>query len=642
MDDFLEQDLNLGSYFEAPTPSPEPVSLDLDKQQSLGKKLQSACISALQSRSSLEQHWLEWERAYEAQPLAKKHTPWQNASNINIPIASIITDAIAARLANTVMGIKPVITVNANIPEYADLDKQIEDFVEQMSLSSLYLNMPLLFPDLMIGVCKRGTGVLKIIRELDHPKFIIIFIEDFIVPPECNNVQTSDWIAHRFRLNWSELKLRERDFGYQNLDKIKQQSTEAPHSDLTQESQKIVGIDNSVLSPTYVLYEVWCKLDLDKDEIDEDYVVTLESETGTILRIIKNPYEHKRRPFVIFNMVPRERSIYGIGIPEMTYGLRAELNTIHNQRRDNATIANTICLKGRAGTSVKPGVKIYPGKIFILNNPAEDLVPLVLGVVRPIALEEELITQSYIERRTGVSDYTLGRESSVAKTRATATGTLALIQEGNKRFDFMMRCVRASLVEAYSQVIELLAQYQAPSIYSNNQTFAVSVPKDFSRDKLTIQVTASSALVNREVEKQNLLVVIERMVFYYDKIMNLAMMSVNPQIPPELKNLSTKIQLSMTKLMERLLYLMEIKDGQDLLPNILESMQEQRAPQVLGGMYEGAGEPKLGLGGTPPDIGTMGGVGQPPGLASLAAGGGAPMPGMPNMYSFLQQMGRFS
>ena len=101
--------------------------------------------------------------------------------------------------------------------------------------------------------------------------------------------------------------------------------------------------------------------------------------------------------------------------------------------------------------------EIYPGAKMFLND-LNDAAPFDMGDVHQSTIVEENLAMSYLERLTGISDYNLGRPGASGKGK-TATGTLAVLQEGNLRFDIIIKRVQEALKEMAYQTIQLCQQY---------------------------------------------------------------------------------------------------------------------------------------------------------------------------------------
>ena len=150
-----------------------------------------------------------------------------------------------------------------------------------------------------------------------------------------------------------------------------------------------------------------------------------------------------RRPWVIEQFIRRTGRPYGIGMPESMRGLAKELDAIHNQRIDAGTIGIIPFGFYRAASSFNPDiVHLGPGVMVPVDDIKDVMFPnLQTNLVS--SYQEERIVIEYIEKLTATSAYQMGRESDVVKSRATATGTMALISQGEQAYTLIgLRCQR--------------------------------------------------------------------------------------------------------------------------------------------------------------------------------------------------------
>ena len=268
--------------------------------------------------------------------------------------------------------------------------------------------------------------------------------------------------------------------------------------------------------------------------------------------------------------------------------MQAEISTIHRQQLDNGTIANTKFFLGKRNV-VRTNTPIWPGRVLGVNDPDHDLKVMDLGTPGAFQAMRMLEMQAlmYAERASGVSDYQLGRESNVGASRATATGTLAIIQEGNRRFDLNIRDMRDALSDVGRRLLELNQIFRPRGVVywvqgeEGRMTEAVlNLPPEFSASKLAVELTASTATVNRAVEKQELIALMGLTERYHQGMANIAMVLFNPQVPPQAKEYFIKASQGATMLMRRVVQAFDQKSVNDLVPALVE---------LQGDTYAGAG-----------------------------------------------------
>jgi len=237
-----------------------------------------------------------------------------------------------------------------------------------------------------------------------------------------------------------------------------------------------------------------------------------------------------------------------------------------------------------------------------------------MGEILPSMRDLELSALAYSERASGVSDPQLGREAQTLGSRATATGTLALIQEGNRRFDLNIRDIRDVLSYIGQRTLELNQMFRprgaaffvqgADGRYTEE---ALNLPPEFSISKLAVELTASTATINREIEKQSLIALMGITGQYYERLTQAAMVVANPQVPGEIKELIVRESMGAKLLMDRIVQAFDIKSVDVVVPGLIGDKNAQG-----NGAAQGAG-PAVGNGAGSPQDGKLADVSGVPG-----------------------------
>jgi hypothetical protein len=281
--------------------------------------------------------------------------------------------------------------------------------------------------------------------------------------------------------------------------------------------------------------------------------------------------------FTDFRFMPRENLYWGYSIPEILEQSQEEQAQIHNGRRD----ANLICnvpgwKKKRLADVGNPGTEWYPGKVFELDQ-MDDLDVLAYPTNYNSLIEEENALLQLAERYTGISPAMQGFGSGQTGRRGTysSMGTMALLSEGNKRLDIFTRRVRRPFHCIGSQIFTNYRDFKsdAPEWEQYGQTgellkqlFNLTEPDGFRG--FFFDIGASEASANKEVDRQNLLLMANTMAAYYKEIMGLIPMVV--QAPPgsPFQELGLQILDGARDLANRILFSFDVFDRTKMLPDV--------------------------------------------------------------------------
>ncbi len=581
--------------------------------------LTSEIQQAQASRQNLEDNVVEWERLYEARPKTpRKSIPWDGASNLVVPVVGTAVDAVFARIIEAVFGSQKVWAATALSPKWAQIDDPLERWLNWVASS--VLNMPKVCQRWFMGLTKTGTGVAKLewvtrkrnvtykdgsgamfkeqITTHNGPELRPIPLPDFVYSNDAihtQDLQTCQWVAERQLYTSKLLKEMETSQIFKDVEKLtgKERATLTP---LEREAQTNTGIE--VITPNdFEIWEVWGSFDVDGDGIPEEIVINFHLETRTVLRAVFNYYRHQERPYHLIRFMPRDNSLLGLGIAQMLAPIQEEISTIHNQRIDNATLSNTAVFKARknSAAAISP-LDIYPGAIIKVDEP-DDIEPMQIGAPHVTLLQEELNSNSIGEKRTGVSDYTVGRESAAIGSNATATSTLALIQEGNKRFKLTISEIRRALTNIAHQIIMLYQQFAQDQtvmyeLFSaeDQQWFTqfLKLPEDISRAGVVIDTPAISEATNKDTERQSYLALMGLMRQFYEGLMQAMSLTINPQAPMPMQALGKQAAEAAVKIWKKVLGAFDIVDTESYVPDINAILSGMASPNLMGGMNGGA------------------------------------------------------
>lgn len=589
---------------------PDKVSTKL---QELAEHFCTQIENEYQKQSGRREKWRKWLDYYRAQPKVEHKTfPWEGASNIVIGLIPIQVDQIVARIMQAIFSNDPHWTAKQLNRKLSGVTKPLEgwlDWLRQHSWDQYKVVKQALLECAKIGTAfiYNGWEDTPIFRWDEQNKQTEevgrrrgpcpgwVPREDLLVPDGYIDEQTAPWIARRW---WFS----------------KQQYMEFVSAGFFEEHQEILDHkgdqddrlrrekDDSLPSqdnPEDALLAIWLihfNRDLDEDGFPEPYELWVHPDTHKSLRSGTNRLLYGMRPYVKLVFIELEGELDGMGVSEMIYQNQEEASTIHNQKRDNATIGNIKTVITRRGNGLAHDMKLKPGGIIFVTDP-KDVIPFSLGEVNPSATLDEQSTIQFAQQRVGTNDVNMGNITP-AIGRATASTVLSQIQEGTRRFDLNTSEIRRALSKQANQIIELFQTYGLPEPEDPNSPEMVLDPEDAAkvRDLLTnedriegvvaLQLNVSTAAVNKEIEKQSTQQLMGTMMqMYYLPVMQL--MPQLMQMPPPLMAVGIKIIEGLDLLMKNVLQAHQRFDLEsalvgELLPMIFGGGQDGTTPGAPG------------------------------------------------------------
>src|SRR3990167_5902328 len=519
---------------------PEARPLEISDEYLCGLKawLAIEIEDALSSRAAMDALWRDLLRQYEGVPRnPTRNHPVENAPNIEITLGAIASDSIYAQLIDLIYTANPLLTVRSQNAEFVDHAKALQRFSEivigQSNLRSASEHVAL--DDVQLGTGCYYIPWIESVKKTRssrvtdrRPHIFSIPVEDLIVPGGAfEDIQLMPWVGLRFWHTQSELNL------YASRRKWKIDAFKpAGGKDFVRTRREDLGHTYTKIARATDLYEtitIFCAYDIDGDGIDEDLLVVWDRTSRDIGLVTYNPFD--RRPIEPTRYQLRAHLFYGLGVMEMIRPYQDETSEIHNARTLNMLLANCRFWKAREG-SVPETMKIWGNKVQMLSDPT-DLIAEQMADIYPSAAQAQAITTSLAERRVGVNEMSMPRPSQVLGSRTPGITAMSLLQQVNRRFTPAFDGYRNGTGAAVKQCLyryqeRLLAGDRAVEedimsvMGDEDGRLVIDVLRDDKFDEgMKIELTASSASVNRDADRQNSIMLVNLLAQYYQRTLEL-------------------------------------------------------------------------------------------------------------------------
>lgn len=675
--EFQDNSLPPGQSIELDGPEPANVDVKLDATDR--PKLPPAIIEITEDQETqfktwldewlndliamqqpLQAEWAEQEAAYRARPDVAKMLPFVGASSDVVPLTAMAVDPIHARLETGIFKQDPVFRFKPLKRSTAKYTPALETFFEFYHRHKLKLRQ-VCSPRILEGT-KHGTFILKTVYEHEKytskgydndwkvvdkvrtaykgPKVLGVGLGDFLFPPHYQHLQHCPVVAERIRTTYERLLIAEASGKLKNCSKIKNQQTpERTQLEATRESEA-KHQETSLARRDLIVYEVWGEYSFDPTKPPFKFACTYHLDTRTILQLRYNWYFHQKKPYTVIPYTITNDSLYGIGICEMTVPFQKAITRWQQMASDNAYIANIRMFIVKKESGIEDVPRLYAGRCFFVDDPRADFIPFAGGDIYPSTLSERQNIFGLAEKRTGVSDYLTGRESPIVGSRATATSTLALIQEGTKRVEEVLENIRIGLSEVVEFCFYIWIQYGLDGlddIAFGDDEVGMLVKEFFNTldedniSSIAIDLAATDASGNRQVMQQMQLQIIQIMMQYLEKLIQAGAEAMNAQQngQPQLAAMLGDVMTASRKMFSDLLHKYEIPNPEDYLPDLsryLNGMENTAGQGGAAGVASGTAGPQ-GASGIPGGARTLSGVAVPrPAAPGEGASNGTGLP----------------
>jgi hypothetical protein len=507
----------------------------------------------------LSQYRLD-DEFYDATP-REKTFPWRRCSNVRIPLIRISTDSVVGRVQNTVEQSRPVVTARATRKEAIAHTKATQRWFDNVVMRPTEMDLHACNSQAIPRMVLRGTSPVFIPyihderevwgydaanHETNLGKQVLsstvrpeaLSHEKVLYPPEARTVQAAPWWARIFEVRRPTIKRLSSRGGPWRQDtwnQVKAHSIGNPLDESSQAAQSRQGIETSPSggrtedTDYWRFYEIHLRFDPKDDGSTRELVIIYHREARWIAMHVLNWYWHRLRPFILPTYQTQPNTLWPYGIGRKLRGLNIAIDTMINQSIDNSTMLNAPFFKfDKNEPFFRKGFEFWPGRAVPMVNPKDGLAVETIGTAFSPAVPLIGLVQQYAERDSGISDLRLGMDSAL-KSAVPATSTLAVMQEGSTKIDNSIRDFRSE----YNLMFHMaLANYQqfnpVGKIFSylspEDATLVEElsrIPPELVRAGMDIELTATSAAMNREVKRQSSIALMQILTQYYSQVISL-------------------------------------------------------------------------------------------------------------------------
>lgn len=624
---------------------PPEINMSEDQENRLIQYTLAELASAESERYEFISAFARWKRKYRTKfPEFPKDWPLAHSSQITIPIIRTAVQTATARVYQTIMAAIPMVSVRSKNPAYQDFAADYEEFLELYNTERI--DMENVMDTVTTECIKMGTAVVEVttrrdkravmkydpltrqytreVKELyNGPIVYHLPIEDFWCRVGFQEIKDMPWCGKEIRVSWSTIKdmALAGDVDPDKIDRIwkRPQSTAAVANEALVEEQKIEDREPFDWQE-YSLFELSMRWDMDGDGYDEEIMVYFHRDSRTFLRKKFNTFRNNRRPWIVFRYLRVEHRLYGEGMCEILEHLQEEISTIHNQRIDNATVANLqIILVKKLIRGLSPGDRLWSGKIVKADQ--EDVGLLRLGEIYPSTVNNEQIAKGYAQEISGIGATATGQAQPV--TRTTATSQLSLLEELNRRFYKPVKSIRKSAREMAIHCSDLFVDYGTAGLAADwlgdergmRIEETLKDPRVFMPGNAIVTMAATSTTVNREVEFQSAIAVMNLVVQTGTQMLQLAQQF--NQDPRALGSLANALVDAIKGPWKKVMQYSDASNVDEAIAVLAVLQRILPAPEDMGGMAaadaQAAAETAAGSGGSAGGSSQPGAGGQAPG-----------------------------
>lgn len=563
----------------------------------------------------------QWRRIYLGMPREKsKSFPWQNASNLVVQLVGSFVDQLKAKILMSIFGVDPLFDAGLvgiwDRKEHAEEQRQaVQDWLAYSSLEPSHLNLLPKYSAWVSTILRYGMGAIKLLPERkveqvamsetstgrvifeervrhDGAVALPLIFEDFLIPLTVAEIERSPFTAQRARLSRWDVEALKFDSTYdrKTIEKILKVPDRVGPEETTRDIEMDQGSQSGSGDQTA---EEW-----DFYECYFPYQVA-----GTTFQLIATYHlGTKSMPKCVFNWLP-ENSVpyikgvlgydgeraYGLGFCEMLKDYQEEVSAIHNRRGDAATLANTNIFRVGSGTQLDTQFSVYPNAIFPGEQGAFEVIPL--GRAANETIKDEQITLQLATDRAGVGPSSSGSGAGTInkKNAYSAMGTYATMQEGDTRANLNKTEFKQAHYLLGRQKLLYDAHFGIPEAtiqsFGEQGKYLEKALENIKKGRIALPIRAATGSINREVEKQNLMLLLNNVRAHWQMVGQMMQAAENPMLSPTQRDYMLRTIMAGNLLMTKICKDFGISDPTAVLPEPagIEIESDQLHQQVLTG-----------------------------------------------------------
>ena len=583
----------------------KPIPVDLGEQEN--KILETYVkdnIRAIKDSCAIlhEEKIKKWRRLSKGQPAEeKKNFPWPNASNLVIQIIGTCKDILKAAIMASIWDVLPIYKAQLvgewepkeqGEEQRAALEDAMSYFAMEQNELDLYRVESLWFGEAidfgtsfvkapfehlmeveMVSLDGSGQSSPKEFVKKHGPTPIKLPFEDMGFDTKASTLEDSKFNYHIVKLSKYDLEERAYNgiYSREAVNKILGQYDTPTTSGPQAERQTDQGI-NEVASPhsaEYWIYECWFPYFHNGQTFRIIYSYHYKSNTK--MRAIYNFYPKNEQPFRMARLGYDDDGLLGYGYAEMLEHYQEEIATKHNQRNDAGTLRNTSIARVSRASKLDSIFSLYPGAV--VPGEQNEIEIMNLGTATESTVPEENLSIQLAERRSGIDMGIQGSGGGTQNPRKgvySAMGTFSVMQQSNRRSNLRTADMRYSHISLGRLVLELYAYFglgDKGRIFGKNEKHLASALENVRKGRLNFPVRAATASVNRELEKQNDMLLVNILRQHHMGIAQLMQGILSGQMPPPMAKYMVKVIRSSDALMHNVLRRFDHDDTSRLLPD---------------------------------------------------------------------------
>jgi chaperonin GroES len=396
-----------------------------------------------------------------------KTYPWENCSNVKLPVITVAAIQFHARAYDSLLPSKDIMRAIATGDEDIESAERVEKYINYQ-LSYKMKEFRTGMDTSLLQIPLFGSVFRKTYFDFNRkrPSSTYVNVMDLVLPYSYSSFEDVPRKTQRVVLYKNDIRKRVAAGVF-----VREAWDLGPgtslylFSPLKSTSDDISGVNpgTSWENMPRLFLEQHRDWDLDGDGIQEPYVITVDYETRTVVRITPRTFvdafgqEQEIEYYTHYYFLPNPEGVYGIGLGSLLWGMNESMNSILNEVIDAGSLAN---LQGgfvskRSGVSRGP-LKFMMGEYTEVDTMVEDLSKAFYhfdfkGPNQTLYATLGLLYE-YAKMVSSISETMTGQMPSGDTPGVTI---MALIEEGRKVYSSVFKRIHTSFQGELEKIARL-------------------------------------------------------------------------------------------------------------------------------------------------------------------------------------------
>ena len=604
----------------------------------------------------------EYVRLYKGKPKSDNISwPWDNASNLVVQLIGTFSDELLARQMAGIWMYDPLWTANlaGDTPtkEGEEMKEVYQNLLQDMAYDPQELDLYRVEQGAFHSANKYGTGVVHfpweyqkeieflyiggggvgseedtlpeghesefVSRDGPHPEMVPLNRWGF--DPNCPNLGNMKFFYHIDTLDfWDVKNLPGKSPYYKqvDIDKLLLAPDATQEDEMEQAFTEEKKIDSGGVGDGAARWYIHrCIFTYRKDGKNYWFFANYHKRSEKVFFIVYNNYPKNMRPYEDVKLAYDEESYLGTGFAELLHVYQKELSNNINWRTNNRNYAMLGAWRVSPESKLSSILDVFPGVAIPARQGELEWVKTATDVGYNNAPDEFI--QACAKERAGIDPAMGGTGGGIVNPKRgiySAAGTSMVLTQQNNRNSLRTSDMRSAHVKIGQKIGNMYAVFGIGDRlrrYGSNAEMLKKALDAVASGSLGLRLRPTSAALNKELERQNDILLSDKLQAYYQRQAQVIEAIMNPQCPPPMKDYFVQTLIASRVLMQALIRNFNKSNVDAYLPQVKQLLAMAAQPQGGAGAPNGAG------GGMQGGNQQVGGFGALPGASQDFMGGGA-------------------